>query len=235
MHVFHSRRIDCIKIVKSFPIEGRTTGSDLSKLIKIFSKYISFWKYFNQNDYICPKNTHHMGPERLNWGIDSSWQAVKDQAVQYPEKRFLHPQLKYLLANTRQMAGIMGLRGTGKTIMLRQLAVELDKSFYISGDTLPVGTDLLNSPPRFSAHLGSGISWLMKSIQWRTGRDNSRRSMISWIWRFFLLPHHPLNCRKANSTFQEDWPYFHYHFFLSVSIWYSARKLMYRWLRWKRS
>ncbi|HOW24262.1 MAG TPA: AAA family ATPase [Bacteroidales bacterium] len=83
----------------------------------------------------------------------------KDQAVQYPEKRFLHPQLKYLLANTRQMAGIMGLRGTGKTIMLRQLAVELDKSFYISGDTLPVGTDLFElSSTLFSSF---GIRYLM--------------------------------------------------------------------------
>lgn len=83
----------------------------------------------------------------------------KDQAVKYPEKRFLHPQLKYLLANTRQMAGIMGLRGTGKTIMLRQLAVELDKSFYISGDTLPVGTDLFElSSTLFSSF---GIRYLM--------------------------------------------------------------------------
>jgi len=45
----------------------------------------------------------------------------KEQAGKYPLKRFLFPNLEFLLTNTRQIVGIAGLRGTGKTILLRQL------------------------------------------------------------------------------------------------------------------
>ncbi len=83
----------------------------------------------------------------------------KEQAVKYPEKRFLYPQIKSLLTNTNQMAGISGLRGTGKTILLRQLALEMDKSFYASADTLPVGTDLFELSSSLSSSFG--IKFLM--------------------------------------------------------------------------
>mgnify|MGYP001193160318 FL=1 len=83
----------------------------------------------------------------------------KEQAGKYPLKRFLFPNLKFLLTNTRQIVGIAGLRGTGKTILLRQLAVDLGQSFYLSADTLPFGTDLFD----LSAQLAGtfGIKYLM--------------------------------------------------------------------------
>lgn len=66
----------------------------------------------------------------------------KYRCRKYPIKRFLFPQLKYLMTGTRQLVGIAGLRGTGKTVLLRQLATDLDQPFYLSADTLPAGTDL---------------------------------------------------------------------------------------------
>ncbi|NTV83157.1 MAG: ATP-binding protein [Bacteroidales bacterium] len=83
----------------------------------------------------------------------------KEQADKYPLKRFLFPQLNFLLTNTRQMVGIAGLRGTGKTILLRQLAVELEQSFYLSADTLPLDTDLFDLASRLNDSFG--IKYLM--------------------------------------------------------------------------
>jgi len=84
---------------------------------------------------------------------------AREQAGNYPLKRFLYPHLKYLLTGTRQMIGIAGMRGTGKTVLLRQLAIDLDQAFYLSADTLPAGTDLFD----LSSHLAEllGIKFLM--------------------------------------------------------------------------
>ncbi|MCX6250812.1 MAG: AAA family ATPase [Bacteroidetes bacterium] len=83
----------------------------------------------------------------------------KEQARNYPLKRFLYPHLKDLVTGTRQMIGIAGLRGTGKTILLRQLANDLDQAFYMSADTLPADTDFFD----LSSHLAEsfGIKYLM--------------------------------------------------------------------------
>jgi len=84
---------------------------------------------------------------------------AKIQARKYPDKRFLFPQLKYLLTGTRQLVGIAGLRGTGKTILLRQLATDLDQAFYLSADTLPVATDLFELASYFEESMS--IKYLM--------------------------------------------------------------------------
>jgi predicted AAA+ superfamily ATPase len=83
----------------------------------------------------------------------------REQAGNYPLKRFLYPHLKYLLTGTRQLVGIAGLRGTGKTILLRQLAIDLDQTFYLSADTLPSGTDLFDLSLQLSE--SCGIKFLM--------------------------------------------------------------------------
>jgi predicted AAA+ superfamily ATPase len=83
----------------------------------------------------------------------------REQAGNYPLKRFLYPHLKYLLTGTRQLVGIAGLRGTGKTILLRQLAIDLDQTFYLSADTLPSGTDLFDLSLQLSESFG--IKFLM--------------------------------------------------------------------------
>lgn len=100
-----------------------------------------------------------MVPQKLIEDLIRLDRLAKSQIRKYPEKRFLFPRLQFLMTGTRQMVGIAGLRGTGKTILLRQLAMELDKSFYLSADTLPPGADLFE----LSAHLeeSMGIRHLM--------------------------------------------------------------------------
>lgn len=84
---------------------------------------------------------------------------ARAQAAKFPLKRFLFPELKSLLTDTRQIAGIAGLRGTGKTILLRQLAVDIGQAFYLSADTLPFGTDLFDLSDRLGSSFG--IKYLM--------------------------------------------------------------------------
>ena len=69
---------------------------------------------------------------------------AKGDGRKYPRKRFLYTRLNHLLLETRQFVGIAGLRGTGKTILLRQLAAELDHAFYVSADTFPPGINIFD-------------------------------------------------------------------------------------------
>ena len=80
---------------------------------------------------------------------------AKTDGRNYPLKRFLYVRLKQILTSTRQFVGITGLRGTGKTVLLRQLASELDQSFYINADILPAGTDLFSLIIRLTESYGT--------------------------------------------------------------------------------
>lgn len=80
---------------------------------------------------------------------------AREQSQNYPTKRFLFRQIRKLLVETRQMVGIAGLRGTGKTILLRQLANDLDHTFYLSADTLPAGSDLFELSKRLAESFGT--------------------------------------------------------------------------------
>jgi len=80
---------------------------------------------------------------------------AREESQNYPIKRFLFPQIRKILAETRQMIGIAGLRGTGKTILLRQLANDIDHTFYLSADTLPASTDLFELSKRFAESFGT--------------------------------------------------------------------------------
>ena len=57
--------------------------------------------------------------------------AVKD-AGRYPRRRFLHRQVA--ASQGRHFIGIVGPRGVGKSVLLRQLASERDDSLYVSLD-----------------------------------------------------------------------------------------------------
>jgi len=41
----------------------------------------------------------------------------------------------------KHLTEIVGARGTGKTVLLRQYALEHDDAFYLSADTLDQGDD----------------------------------------------------------------------------------------------
>jgi predicted AAA+ superfamily ATPase len=59
---------------------------------------------------------------------------AKRDCQAYPRRRFLFEQLAR--EEGKHFVGIVGARGTGKTVLLRQYALENDDAFYLSADTL---------------------------------------------------------------------------------------------------
>jgi len=73
-------------------------------------------------------------------------------ARQFPRKRELAFRLEQ--DKGRHIVGLVGARGTGKTVLLRQAALEQDDAFYLSADTLEEGDDVWDLMRSLSAHYG---------------------------------------------------------------------------------
>lgn len=69
----------------------------------------------------------------LNHFLELDKLARKD-GMQYPKKRELYNQV--LSEKGKHFIGIVGPRGVGKTVSLKQIAIETENSFYLSVDTL---------------------------------------------------------------------------------------------------
>ncbi len=61
-------------------------------------------------------------------------QLAKEDGKRYPKRRELYSQV--ISKTGKNFIGIVGPRGVGKTVLLRQIALESENSFYISADTL---------------------------------------------------------------------------------------------------
>ena len=59
---------------------------------------------------------------------------AREDGKQYPKKRELHNQI--ISEKGKHFIGIVGPRGVGKTVLLKQIASETENSFYLSADTL---------------------------------------------------------------------------------------------------
>ena len=59
---------------------------------------------------------------------------AREDGKQYPKKRELHNQI--ISEKGKHFIGIVGPRGVGKTVLLKQIAIETKNSFYLSADTL---------------------------------------------------------------------------------------------------
>lgn len=76
----------------------------------------------------------------------------KLQGQQYQKRRFLYDQL--IGHNGKHFLGIIGPRGVGKTILLRQVALAWDEAFYLSADSLEPGDDLWEIIKTLQTHYG---------------------------------------------------------------------------------
>ena len=77
---------------------------------------------------------------------------AKQESRTYERRRFLYP----LLARQegRHFTGIVGARGTGKTVLLRQYALEHEDAFYLSADTLDSDDDVWELIQKLRRHYG---------------------------------------------------------------------------------
>ncbi|WP_456405858.1 AAA family ATPase [Caldithrix abyssi] len=58
-----------------------------------------------------------------------------EEAQKYPRRRFIFDEI--LKDKGKHFIGIVGPRGSGKTILLKQIAAKIPDSFYLSVDVLP--------------------------------------------------------------------------------------------------
>src|SRR6056297_3077673 len=65
---------------------------------------------------------------------------ARKQIRSYPRRRYLYDEL--IGVPGRPFIALVGPRGTGKTVLLRQLRGEDETSLYVSADTLDRDTDL---------------------------------------------------------------------------------------------
>lgn len=77
---------------------------------------------------------------------------AKQDCLTYPLKRFLFERL--VLEKGKHFVGIVGARGMGKTVLLRQYALENDDAFYLSADTLEHDDDAWELIRSLSEHYG---------------------------------------------------------------------------------
>jgi len=72
-------------------------------------------------------------------------QMANKQGKRYPHRRYLfNPIQKFIIEPAKHLKGIIGPRGVGKTILLKQIRSENDSSIYISLDSISLDIDLFN-------------------------------------------------------------------------------------------
>lgn len=77
---------------------------------------------------------------------------AKDECRRYTRRRFLYE--KMAVDEGRHFTGIVGPRGAGKTVLLRQYALTHDNACYISADTLEPEDDLWDDIRKLQEHYG---------------------------------------------------------------------------------
>jgi uncharacterized protein len=77
---------------------------------------------------------------------------AKREAEKYPKRRFLWAQVE--CAEGRHFTGIVGPRGAGKTVLLRQYALAHDDAFYVSADTFEADDDPWDIIRALNEHYG---------------------------------------------------------------------------------
>ncbi len=77
---------------------------------------------------------------------------AKKQCKGYPRKRFIYEKLER--NEGRHFTGLVGPRGTGKTVLLRQYALSHQDACYLSADTLEPDDDLWDLIGKLTEHYG---------------------------------------------------------------------------------
>ncbi|GFO98023.1 hypothetical protein ig2599ANME_2234 [groundwater metagenome] len=98
-----------------------------------------------------PADNYYMIPPTQMENILELHNLAKESATKFDKKRFVYEDVKKLLGN-RLFIGIAGLRGVGKTVLLRQLSRELEDSLYISLDALLPGISLFELAKELSSN-----------------------------------------------------------------------------------
>jgi len=102
--------------------------------------------------------------------------AIED-GKRYPKKRKLYQ--KIASSEGKHFIGIVGPRGVGKTVLLKQLALELPQTFYISVDTLE-GEDLFKTAEELGERYNVKYL-LLDEIHFQPGYDRCLKKIFDFL------------------------------------------------------
>ncbi len=109
--------------------------------------------------------------------IDLHQLAVRD-ARNYARRRFLFDQLLHPAG--KHFVGILGPRGVGKTVILKQLAAVDERAFYLSMDTVAPETDMFDLIRRLSEGYGYR-SFLLDEVHYHPGIDGVLKKLYDFL------------------------------------------------------
>lgn len=103
---------------------------------------------------------------------------AKQEGAKYPKKRFCYSLIKKHI-NERIFIALVGPRGVGKTILLKQLLSETESSFYISLDTEKPGNSLFDLAEQLSE---KGIKFLfLDEVHYYPGFGNQLKKIYDFL------------------------------------------------------
>ncbi|NQT93500.1 MAG: ATP-binding protein [Lentisphaerae bacterium] len=77
---------------------------------------------------------------------------AREEAGNYPRRRFMYDRMDH--DQGRHFTGVVGPRGVGKTVLLRQYALVHEDACYLSADTLELADDLWDIVRKLNEHYG---------------------------------------------------------------------------------
>lgn len=104
-------------------------------------------------------------------------QLARQDAANYPQKRLLYESLLQL--EGKHFRGIVGPRGAGKTVLLKQLAVATENSFYISLDAT-ADYDLFDLAKQLQETLGV-TTLLIDEIHFQQDYDGKLKKIYDFL------------------------------------------------------
>ncbi|MCK5679858.1 ATP-binding protein [bacterium] len=102
---------------------------------------------------------------------------ARQDAVNYPQKRLLYENLRQLKG--KHFTGIVGARGAGKTVLLKQLATSFKNSLYLSLDTT-ADHDLFDLAKHLQSTLGIEIL-LIDEIHFQKNYDEKLKKIYDFL------------------------------------------------------
>ena len=102
---------------------------------------------------------------------------ARQEGQHYPKKRNLYSQL--LASRSKHFIGIVGPRGVGKTVLLRQIANQVEDSFYLSADTL-LDEDLFEIVKRLNSDYGVNL-FLIDEVHFNTTIDAVLKKIYDFL------------------------------------------------------
>ncbi|MGM0568792.1 MAG: ATP-binding protein [Elusimicrobiota bacterium] len=101
---------------------------------------------------------------------------ARKDGKKYKKKRFLFPDISSF--SGKHFVGIAGPRGVGKTVILKQLALETPDSFYISLDTF--NGDLFKLVKNLNSKLGIKV-FLLDEIHFNSACDEGLKKIYDFL------------------------------------------------------